>query len=269
MRLTELTEGWRSELIVHRHDGLISECSDCIVIRTPANPTFYWGNFLLLPNVPDDGDVKPWLTRFQREITALQPASRHAAFGVNAACGTASLPAWQQAGFELQFSHVMQLRPGALRDPARVARGSVQVRAADLPVEREAFVDLQCTDTQGHSLAGYRAYRRLKMAAIERMHAGAAAMWFGLWCDGVLAANCGLVRDGALGRFQHVMTHPQWRRRGLCCALVHAVSAWGFAQWGLERIMMIADPDDVAIGIYRSLGYVTLLQTIGLERRAG
>jgi hypothetical protein len=48
---------------------------------------------------------------------------------------------------------------------------------------------------------------------------------------------------------------------------VHEVSAWGFAHWGLQTITMVADPGDVAIGIYRSLGYATVLQTVGLERR--
>jgi predicted GNAT family acetyltransferase len=98
------------------------------------------------------------------------------------------------------------------------------------------------------------------------MHAAGVAQWFGLWCDGVLAADCGLVRDGALGRFQYVGTHPAWRRRGLCSALVHAVSTWGFAHWRLQTITMVADPDDVAIGIYRSLGYASVLQTLALER---
>jgi RimJ/RimL family protein N-acetyltransferase len=268
MRLADLTEGWRSELIVHRHDAQVVERADCIVVRTPDNPTFYWGNFLLLPDVPADASLGHWLQRFHGEIAVAQPLSRHVAIGVNAPPRGAELPAWQRAGFELLRSDVMRLEPDALRAPPRAARGAVQVRAADLAREIEAFVELQCADTQGHPLDDYRDYRSLKMAALARMHAKGDAMWFGLWCDGTLAADCGLVRDGTWGRFQHVSTHPQWRRRGLCTALVHAVSAWGFEHWQLRRITMIADPDDVAIGIYRSLGYTSVVQTLGLERRS-
>jgi len=196
----------------------------------------------------------------------VQPASRHRAFGINAPCTAATLPRWERAGFELQRSHVMQLRPRELRAPLRAPRGEIAFRVADLAHERAAFVELQCADTMGHSLDGYRTFRERKMDALARMHAAGAAQWFGLWCDDVLAADCGLVRDGTLGRFQHVGTHPAWRRRGLCSALVHAVSRWGFDHWGLQTITMIANPDDVAIGIYRSLGYATVLQTMGLER---
>jgi ribosomal protein S18 acetylase RimI-like enzyme len=267
MRLAELSGGWRTDFIVHRHDGVIVERDDCIVVRTPKNPTYYWGNFVLLPDVPADDALDHWMARFDVEIAQQQPASQHRAFGINAPRAHAELPSWVRAGFELQVHDVMQVAPGQLRAPPRLARGDVVFRPAQLERETDAFVELQCADTQGHSLDGYRHFRAGKMAAIARMHAAGAAQWFGLWCDGILAADCGLVRDGPLGRFQYVETHPAWRRRGLCSTLVHEVSAWGFAHWGLQTITMVADPGDVAIGIYRSLGYATVLQTVGLELR--
>ena len=69
-------------------------------------------------------------------------------------------------------------------------------------------------------------------------------------------------------RIQRVETHPAWRRRGLCSALIHAVSNWGFAHWGLQKLYMCADPDDVAIGIYRGLGYRSVGADWHLQRRA-
>jgi RimJ/RimL family protein N-acetyltransferase len=266
MHLAELSAGWRTDFIVHRHDAVIAERDDCIVVCTPDNPTFYWGNFLLLPDVPADDALDHWMARFDAEITRRQPASLHRAFGINAPCAHAELPSWVRAGFELQVHAVMQLGPGQLRAPPRAARGDVVFRPAHLERETASFIELQCADTQGHAPAAFRRFRAGKMAAIARMHSAGAAQWFGLWCDGVLAADCGLVRDGPLGRFQYVGTHPAWRRRGLCSTLVHEVSAWGFAHWGLQTITMVADPDDVAIGIYRTLGYATVLQTLGLER---
>jgi predicted GNAT family acetyltransferase len=69
-------------------------------------------------------------------------------------------------------------------------------------------------------------------------------------------ATCGLIREqDGFGRFQHVTTHPDWRRRGLCTRADPRGVAHGFTQWRLATLVMAADPDDVAIGIYRSLGY--------------
>lgn len=55
--------------------------------------------------------------------------------------------------------------------------------------------------------------------------------------------------------------HPDFRRRGLASALVHGVTRHGLEAMGLRRIVMCADPADVAIGIYESLGY----RRIGVE----
>jgi predicted GNAT family acetyltransferase len=74
--------------------------------------------------------------------------------------------------------------------------------------------------------------------------------------NGELAADCGLVHDGRLGRFQFVETQSAWRRRGLCRALVHQVCRHAFETLRLQRLVMCADPHDVAIAIYRSVGFV-------------
>jgi predicted GNAT family acetyltransferase len=123
----------------------------------------------------------------------------------------------------------------------------------------DEVVALHCADPHGFELTAYAEHRRQQMQRYHAMAGRGQAQWFGVWCDGTLAADCGLMRDGtapgALGRFQHVGTHPAWRRRGLCSALIDAVTRWGFAQWQLSRVLMCADPDDVAIAIYEDLGY--------------
>jgi RimJ/RimL family protein N-acetyltransferase len=91
---------------------------------------------------------------------------------------------------------------------------------------------------------------------VVAMDAAGIAQWFGAFAGAELVADCGLVHDGAMGRFQYVQTQATWRRRGLCRALVHHVCRHAFHRLGLQRLVMCADPHDVAIGIYRSVGFV-------------
>lgn len=270
MELSELSAGWRTDLIAHRVDGLVLERPDCIVLRTPSQPNYYWGNALVLPQPPADGELAHWLARFSEEVGQHDPAIRHVAIGINVAprADANSLPAWRAAGFALFETETLRLRRGGLQAPRRAPRGEVVFREADLAREAEAFVDLQCVDPEGYEPAGYRLHRTLQMQRLAAMQQAGTGTWFGVWCDGVLAADCGLLRAGALGRFQHVGTHPAWRRRGLCSHLVHRVSAWGFSQWGLQELVMCADPNDVAIGIYESLGYRREERAWGLQRYA-
>lgn len=268
LRLSDLQPGWRTDLILYQHGSLLTEREDCIVVRTPGNPTFYWGNFLLLPRAPADAGLAHWQARFEQEIGSLQPESRHLAFGINAAPSGEALPAWQAAGFECIETSVLRLRPGQLLAPQRPPRGAVRFAQLDLERDIEAVVALQCAEDQGFEPAGYATFRRRQMQRYAAMARAGCGAWFGVWCDGVLAADCGLIRDAALGRFQHVSTHPAYRRRGLCSLLVNAVSAWGFDRWRLAEIVMCADPHDVAIGLYEALGYRRIGQEWGLQRRS-
>lgn len=272
VKLADLRPGWRSDFILHRFSALIDERDDCIVVRTPDNPGYYWGNFVLLPQAPQNDDLARWLGRFEREVVLRQPVCKHVAIGVNAVPADEQLPAWFAAGFERIETAIIEQHAGELRAPTKPARGRFELRQLDLITELEAVVALQCTDMHGFEPQGYAEHRRQQMRRYAAMAQQGLAAWFGLWCDGVLAADCGLMRDGkqagATGRFQRVVTDPAYRRRGLCSALVHGVTAWGFEHWGLGRILMCADPHDVALGIYESLGYRRIDSEWCLQRKA-
>jgi len=65
-----------------------------------------------------------------------------------------------------------------------------------------------------------------------------------------------------VARFQSVGTNPAYRRRGACGTLVHATSTWARAKMGARTLVLVADPDEHARGIYESVGYkVTEQQT--------
>ena len=58
MRVADLRPSWRTDFILHRAGGTeVVEQGDCIVVRTPGNPGWYWGNFLLLADDPADADL--------------------------------------------------------------------------------------------------------------------------------------------------------------------------------------------------------------------
>jgi predicted GNAT family acetyltransferase len=78
----------------------------------------------------------------------------------------------------------------------------------------------------------------------------------------------GLVDAGdRLARFQSVETHPGHRGQGIAGTLVHRVAAYGFDEIGARTLVMVADPDYLAIRVYRSVGFAdTETQTL-LEQR--
>ncbi len=270
MRVDRLSLGWQSHLLACRFGGQIVERDDCIVLRTPGNPSYYWGNCLILPAAPRDEDLPRWLARFDEEITSHQPASQHVAIGIDAAVLEHELPSWRAAGIdEFDDTAVMTLAPDCLA-PRPTVRDTPELalRRLDLVHEVNLAVEAQvAARDESFEAEGYRAYRRSAMQRMAAMQAAGSGYWFGALVGGVLAADCGLVHDGAMGRFQHVGTQAEWRRRGLCRALVHHVCEHAFHTLGLQRLVMCADPHDVAIGIYRSVGFVELERHWCLQRR--
>ena len=270
MELSELPPALRCEFILHRLAAEVEPQPDCLVVRTPANPLFYWGNFLMLPQTPTDAELPHWLARFDTLVARRVPGVGHVSIGFSSPPPAAdALPGWRAAGFERHDATVLRLDAGRARTasaPSPGERGPVQVRPIDWAHEQAALLDLQCSDTSGHAPDGWRRFRSAQLGRYAVLQRQGHAEWFGLWCDGVLAANCGLLMDGNQGRFQMVLTHPQWRRRGLCRRLVHGVCHWAFAR-GLSTLWMLADPQDVAIHIYRSLGFEDQAGSWGLCRR--
>lgn len=270
MRLADLSPAWRSDLIAHRLQGQVLERDDCIVLRSPSRPSHYWGNALLLPTPPQDADLAHWLQRFAAEVAVHDPAIRHVAVGVNQVpAGTAPPPAWRAAGFELTEIVTLQLRRSGLRVPSRPMSLAASLRVAEWPGDTSALVDLQCLSNPGFEPRGYRSHRQDQMGDVAALQQRDAARWFGMWQGDRVLADCGLLRDGPVGRFQHVGTAPDWRRLGLCTAMVHGVCEWAFSVWGVETLLMCAEPGEVAIHIYESLGFERLPGLVWhLQRRA-
>jgi RimJ/RimL family protein N-acetyltransferase len=268
---TRWSLGWRSQLLALSHEGVLEPQGDWWVLRSPGNPRYYWGNFLLTAEAPGPGDAPVWVERAQRCITALQPESTHVALGVDQPVLPAEVQAaWAAQGFEAHATEALVLEPPQLVAEVPPPRVAAELRVLRLPQETAIAVDMQVQcDDSGYEPAGYRRFRQDAMDRMARLQALGRGHWYGAFIDGALAAGCGLVHDGdSLGRFQHVDTHPRWRRLGLCRALVHHVARHAFDTLRLPRLVMCADPEDVAIGIYESVGFRRDSRHWGLQRRA-
>jgi hypothetical protein len=87
MQVTSL--GFRTDLALRVLEGAeVTDRGDCMVVRSPDNPTFWWGNFLLLAGWPEPGTGDGWLARFAAEF----PQAEHVALGVDAGDEPAEVP---------------------------------------------------------------------------------------------------------------------------------------------------------------------------------
>ena len=89
-------------------------------------------------------------------------------------------------------------------------------------------------------------------ALVDRGH----GRWYGAFLADRLVSSLGLfTASEGLARFQDVKTHPDARGRGLAGSLVHTASRWALDELGARTLVMVADPDYLAIRIYRAVGF--------------
>ena len=239
---------YRTDLALLRLGGsTVEDRGTHLVVRTTANPSFYWGNFLLLPRAPGAGEAEEWVAEFRREF----PDARHRTFGVDGTDGsTADLAAFADLGFGIEASTVMTAR--SVVEPVRPNR-TATVRPLTSDEDWSQQVELSGAGEDDDYTPEFGTRRAAAHRAVTEAGHG---QWFGAFQDGRLVSSLGLVDAGdGLARFQDVKTVPEARGQGLAGTLVHAASRFGLDELGARTLVMVADPDYLAIRIYRALGF--------------
>lgn len=275
--------GFRSELIFHRADGEVIDLRrehGCRLIRTPVNPTFFWGNYLLFDRAPVADDARCWPALFELLITARQPESTQRAFGwIEDEPG--DITGFVADGYTANNAVVMQ----AVRVPevpaptleTRLRPFALDGRSADRAWSE--LVDLHiATRAPQFEEQGYRPYAQRSVARWRALAAAGRGNWFGVFVDegtrgARLAAALGIYaeaepEDGErLARYQAVMTAPAYRRRGLCRALIALAAAYARDQLDADRLIIVAAAGEMPEQLYASVGFVAAGLQRGVQRK--
>lgn len=255
--------GYQTDLALLELGGSeIQDRGDHIVVRSPHNPGHWWGNFLLLRSPAAVDDTDRWLGAFADEF----PEAGHVALGFDGVAGTteALLP-FTRRGLRIEGQAVMTAT--SVHEPPHPNRDA-EYRTLSSDRDWEQLVELRvsCIE-EGLDTQSYREFSVAKVATIRRLVEGGHGAWFGAFEDDRLLSGMGLFRAGAeLARFQSVETRPDARGRGLAGTLVHHASGYGLAGLGARTLVMVADPEYLAIRVYRSVGFAETETQLQAER---
>lgn len=251
--------GFRTDVLLLELGGSVfRDAGEYVVVRTPANPGFWWGNYLLYRTPFRPGDAEVRVDEFRHEF----PDAKHVAIGIDSIDGDpGTTEELQAAGFEVEHSVVMTAEQ-VVAPPHPNEQATYRFLVSDGDWEQLYHQSLACAELKVD--ADYEEFTRRKLARQRSVVEAGHGKWFGAFDGDRLQTSLGLLFDGTgLGRFQNVQTSPDDRGRGLAGTLVHHASTYGFGS--AEKLVMVADPDYLAIRIYRSVGFTdaeTQLQII-------
>ena len=243
--------GYRTDLLLLELSGSVFEDrGEYVVVRTPDNPGFWWGNFLLYRTPFAPGDTKARTETFRQEF----PDAEHVALGIDSV--DAEIGAEDEliaAGFDVDRSVVMTA--SEVVEPRR-PNEEATYRLLSSDDDWEQLVQQSLATATMTVDEDYVLFTRRKLAAKRALVEAGHGTWFGAFDGDRLQSSLGLMFDGkGLARFQNVQTSLEDRDRGLASTLVHRASTYGLSEGGARTLVMVADPEYLAIRIYRALGF--------------
>ena len=246
--MSPLPLGWHTDVAVLEHSGsVVTRHADHLVVRTPDNPTYHWGNFLLVTDPDAVGDAERWLAVFE----AAFPGARHRAIGLCA--DPPDVAAWESRGLAVEHEDVLAGSPR--RTP--LAEG-YDVRPLSSPVDWEQDVRLSL---EGDTDPAKAVFERGTTAAKARMSTAGVAIYLGAFHGPRLVAGLGIVDCGdGVARYQSVITDAEHRRRGLASHLLGVAADWAHAR-PCPRLVILADADEPPSRLYQSLGFSPVLRS--------
>ncbi|MGA9856696.1 MAG: GNAT family N-acetyltransferase [Solirubrobacteraceae bacterium] len=263
---------WATDLDVLPPDRQVLRRPGYVVIRSPSNPTHYWGNALLFDDPPTLGDRARWEDLFRAEF-ADQPATEHLTFGWDRTDGEvgAADTEFVARGYDLERNVGLLALATAIRPHPRANR-EVQVRALDPQPGADAqlwdeVIELQVAGRDPGRFAEepHRHFTRSRLDDLRTLFCAGRGAWYVAVAPGAgVVGSLGIVVTGTRGRFQAVDTAASHRRRGICSRLVVDAARDAVVRHGARRLVIVADPDYHAIGIYESLGFTRAERSAGV-----
>jgi GNAT superfamily N-acetyltransferase len=246
--MRDFPPGWATDLAVLEHSGSIVEYhEDHLLIHTPNNPDFHWGNCLFVTDEDNVDDAAKWVTAFRSAF----PEANWIAIGL------IRMPddqdAWVAQGLDLELVDV--LTTSALPRQTPLPHGYTVRRLNgqdwDKSVARAVAENLRSKEYESQSQERFATAKAKAQRSLSESNVGAR---FGAFADDVLVAELGIVRCGTAARYQSVGTDDEHRRRGLASHLLGVAARWA-ADQGCDRWVIVTEATNPAGRVYRSVGF--------------
>ncbi len=246
--MRDLSPGWATDLAVLEFSGsVVDERGDHLVVRTPTNPDYHWGNCLFVLDEAAVDDAERWVTTFN----AAFPNSSWVAIGL--ARMSSDAVAWTALGVELELDDVLTTR-GQPLESALPAGYSVRQLGDDDWEQSISQAIAENERTGEEERDSYERFIRAKMQTRRSISEQGVAAFFGAFHDGTLVADLGIVRCGTTARYQAVGTDLEHRGRGLASHLLGVAGAWA-AQRGCDQWVIVTEATNPAGRVYRKAGF--------------
>lgn len=245
------TLGWRTDLAIESDRAVVDEHDGFIAVRTPSNPGYHFGNFLLFDRAPQAGDEERWPRLFE-EIFAPDARVRHAAFGWSIEGDPGCIAPFVARGYAMQERVV--LTASAPREFAEPPGVHIRPFRCDNDWDKQLALGF-ATREACYERESYEQFKTAQVAH-HRMIAIRFGAWLGAFDGDRLAGSCGIFSIGdGIARYQDVGVFPEYRNRGVARALICAAGRFARERFAATQLVIVADAEHYARSLYERAGF--------------
>lgn len=234
--------------------------------RSERFPTFFGGNLIWIDDLAGRG-LADWEAIFERHLPP--DRFRHRTFVVPDTAAAAPL-----AAAAAEAGYIVDREVWMRADDAAGARHALPEGFERATVETDAdWAQVHAFDHAQHVDEPWFDPERTDSMLAARFRHVTAALDITWWVaqrpdDARVVAKVGLFEHAGVARLQEVVTDRDHRRRGLARGMVSAALREAVQARGVP-CCLCADAEDVAAGLYRSLGFRDVGRMLNLWRRPG
>lgn len=252
--------GYQIDLAFPGFTGEIIDRGEYLVIRTPNNPSYYWGNYILFSNPPGPDDFDRWREIFHQEI-GHNPAINHEAFGWDDPSGALGhIEPFQNAGYNLNQYSIM-----TTTQVTRPTHFNPHVTVKPIETDSEWQLAAQCVASHDKPTTQVNDRIQKMMTTWQALAKNQKALWFGAYLNGEFAGGLGIYKVENTGVVDEVVTHPNFRRQGVGRTLVYQAAQHAREHLNLQKLLLAADNNSDPKRMYEQIGFKTVEHQVGLD----
>jgi len=232
---------------------------DHIVVKTPSNPNYHWGNFILVLDPAKINDSSFWVSRFEQEF----PDKDWVALDLPEM--PSDTLSWEKQGIVLEKLDVLSSdsTPNKAPLPSGYTTRTFQSSDWEFLIRQEIAEFAREYD---YELEKLEAFVKETNAMRQRLCREENAAWFGAFKGDDLAASLGVIKCSKTARYQSVETQPDHRRRGLASHLLGIAATWS-EQKGCDKWVIVTEETNDAGRVYRRAGFNPDVATVNAYRK--
>src|ERR1035437_4669338 len=242
--------GWATDLAILEHCGsIVEDRGDHLIVRTPHNPNFHWGNCLFVTDEDAVGEAGRWVNAFQSAF----PEATWVAIGLSRM--PEDQDAWVTLGLDVELDDVLTTRSLPRQTPPPEGYTVRRLRGEDWAKSVARSV-AENDRTEEHDPKSFERFAQGQAQARRVLSERDIGASFGAFGGDELIADLGIVRCGTTARYQSVGTDDEHRGRGVASHLLGVAAQWT-ADRGCDRWVIVTEATNPAGRVYRSVGLAT------------